>query len=73
VLGTAILIAIIGDPVSLAEGLSVSDGAYLFAAITSLVAGAVTLTLKPAANPVQVVQRTLPLRGGQSVAPEANR
>jgi MFS family permease len=54
VLGTAILIAIVGDPVSLAEGLSVSDGAYLFAAIASLVAGAVTLTLRPATNAVQV-------------------
>ena len=33
VLGTAILVAIVGDPASLAEALGVSDGAYLFAAL----------------------------------------
>src|SRR6188472_3920701 len=49
VLGTAILIAIVGDPASLAEGLSVSDAAYLFAAIASLAAGAVALALRPVA------------------------
>src|SRR6478735_8228277 len=31
VLGTAILVAIVGEPASLGEALSVSDGAYLFA------------------------------------------
>ena len=36
VLGTAILVAIVGDPATLAEALSVSDGAYLFAAIAAL-------------------------------------
>ena len=73
VLGTAILIAIVGDPVSLAEALSVSDAAYLFAAIAALATGAVTLTLRPATEAVQVVKRTVPLGGGQSAAPEANR
>jgi EmrB/QacA subfamily drug resistance transporter len=48
VLGTAILIAIVGEPASLSEALSVSDAAFLFAAVASLVAGAVTLTLRPA-------------------------
>ncbi len=48
VLGTAILVAIVGDPATLPEALSVSDGAYLFAAIAALVAGAVTLALRPA-------------------------
>jgi EmrB/QacA subfamily drug resistance transporter len=48
VLGTAILVAIVGDPLSLAEALSVSDSAYLFAAIASLVSGAVVLALRPA-------------------------
>jgi EmrB/QacA subfamily drug resistance transporter len=47
VLGTAILIAIVGDPATLAEALSVSDGAYLFAVIAALLAGAVTLALRP--------------------------
>ncbi|HYG96772.1 MAG TPA: MFS transporter, partial [Solirubrobacterales bacterium] len=45
VLGTAILVAIVGDPISLAESLRVSDAAYLFAAIASLVSGAVALGL----------------------------
>jgi EmrB/QacA subfamily drug resistance transporter len=48
VLGTAILVAIVGTPQTLAQALSVSDGAYLFAAIASLVAGAVTLGLRRA-------------------------
>jgi hypothetical protein len=47
VLGTAILVAIVGDPTSLQQALSVSDGAYLFAIIAALVAGAVTLILRP--------------------------
>jgi EmrB/QacA subfamily drug resistance transporter len=50
VLGTALLIAIVGDPVGLAEALSVSDSAYLFAAIAGLASGAVTLVLRPAAS-----------------------
>ena len=50
VLGTAILVAIVGEPASLADALSVSDGAYLFAAIASLVSGAVVLGLGPAAT-----------------------
>jgi EmrB/QacA subfamily drug resistance transporter len=47
VLGTAILVAIVGDPGSLAEALGVSDDAYLFAVFASLIAGLVTLTLRP--------------------------
>jgi EmrB/QacA subfamily drug resistance transporter len=47
VLGTAILIAIIGEPASLSEAISAADGGYLFAAIASLAAGAVTLALRP--------------------------
>lgn len=52
-LGTAILIAIVGEPPSLSEALSVSDAAFLFAASASLVAGAVTLTLKPVSKTVE--------------------
>ncbi len=51
VLGTAILVAIVGDPQSLPQALSASDGAYLFAAIASLLAGAVTLALRPVTAP----------------------
>jgi NTE family protein len=47
VLGTAILVAIVGDPQTLPEALSASDGAYLFAAIAALLSGAVTLGLRP--------------------------
>jgi EmrB/QacA subfamily drug resistance transporter len=47
VLGTAILVAIVGDPVGLDEALSASDGAYLFGAIAALLSGAVTLGLRP--------------------------
>jgi EmrB/QacA subfamily drug resistance transporter len=50
VLGTALLIAIVGDPTSLAESLSVSDSAYLFAALAGLASGAVTLALRPVAS-----------------------
>jgi len=47
VLGTAILVAIVGDPIGLAEALSASDGAYLFAIVAALLSGAVTLALGP--------------------------
>ena len=45
VLGTALLITIVGDPIGLAEALASADRAYLFAAVASLVSGAVTLAL----------------------------
>jgi EmrB/QacA subfamily drug resistance transporter len=47
VLGTAILVAMVGDPTSLADALSVSDSAYLFSAFAALASGAVALTLRP--------------------------
>ncbi|HET8638917.1 MAG TPA: DHA2 family efflux MFS transporter permease subunit [Solirubrobacterales bacterium] len=56
VLGTAILVAIVGDPLSLAEALSVSDQAYLFAVFASLVAGAVTLALRPLPRPAPAAE-----------------
>ena len=46
VLGTAILVAIVGDPASLAEALDVSNAAYLFAVIASLASGGVALGLR---------------------------
>jgi EmrB/QacA subfamily drug resistance transporter len=48
VLGTAILIAIVGTPATLADALHVSDEAYLFGALAALAAGAVSLLLAPA-------------------------
>ncbi len=46
VLGTAILVAIVGEPATLAAGLEVSDSAYLFTIFASLVAGGVALALR---------------------------
>jgi EmrB/QacA subfamily drug resistance transporter len=60
VLGTAILVAIVGEPATLAAALSVSNGAYLFSAIAALVAGAATLTLRPAPAPVGAGEAGMP-------------
>ena len=46
VLGTAILVAIVGEPASLPEALSVSDSAYLFSVFAALASGAVVLGLR---------------------------
>jgi hypothetical protein len=46
VLGTAILVAIVGEPTGLAEALDVSDGAYLFSVFAALGSGAVVLGLR---------------------------
>jgi hypothetical protein len=50
VLGTAILVAIVGEPATLPEALSASDDAYLFAVFAGLASGAVTLGLGRAAS-----------------------
>lgn len=57
VLGTAILVAIVGEPASLAEAMRVADQAYLFAVLVALASGVVALTLgrgAPTAEPVPV-------------------
>jgi len=46
VLGTAILIAIVGEPGGLAAALDVSDSAYLFAVIASLASGVAAFGLR---------------------------
>jgi EmrB/QacA subfamily drug resistance transporter len=51
VLGTAILVAIVGEPASLEQALDVSNGAFLFAAIAAVVSGAVVLGLAPQREP----------------------
>jgi EmrB/QacA subfamily drug resistance transporter len=48
VLGTAILVAIVGDPATLPDALAVSDAAYLFAVFAALASGAVALALRSA-------------------------
>ncbi len=45
VLGTAILVAIIGNPATLDQALQAADNGYTFAAIAALAAGIVSLTL----------------------------
>ncbi|HYI79507.1 MAG TPA: MFS transporter [Thermoleophilaceae bacterium] len=45
VLGTALLITIVGNPETLADTLATADRAYLFAAIAGLLSGAIALTL----------------------------
>jgi NTE family protein len=45
VLGTAILVAMVGEPASLSDALGVSDSAYLFSAFAALASGAVVLGL----------------------------
>jgi len=47
VLGTAILVAMVGEPATLQAALDVSNDAYLFSAIAALVSGAVVLGLRP--------------------------
>jgi NTE family protein len=47
VLGTAILVAIVGEPATLQAALDVSNDAYLFSAIAALASGVVTLALRP--------------------------
>ncbi len=45
VLGTAILVAIVGEPLGLEEALNASNDGYMFAVCASLAAGAVTVAL----------------------------
>ncbi len=45
VLGTALLITIVGNPLTIADTLASADRAYLFAAIAGLLSGAITLAL----------------------------
>jgi EmrB/QacA subfamily drug resistance transporter len=47
VLGTAILVAIVGEPATLQVALDVSNNAYLFSVFAALVSGGVVLALSP--------------------------
>jgi EmrB/QacA subfamily drug resistance transporter len=51
VLGTAILVAILGTPATLADALAAADRAYLFGVAATLAAGACALLLAPARAP----------------------
>jgi len=68
VLGTALLITIVGNPLTLADTLATADRAYLFAAIAGLLSGAVTLAL----GAVRVTPAEAPEAQDQ-VAPQAAR
>ncbi|HEX3609498.1 MAG TPA: MFS transporter [Solirubrobacterales bacterium] len=50
VLGTAILVAMVGEPATLQSALDVSNDAYLFSVFAALVSGAVVLGLRPVAQ-----------------------
>lgn len=65
VLGTAVLVAIVGDPANLAAALSVSDEAYLFSVFAALASGAATLGLRGAERPVE-----LPVEGPLAIPPQ---
>ena len=51
VLGTALLVAIVGEPASLTESLGAAHNAYLFAVIAALASGAAVLGLRPQRAP----------------------
>jgi NTE family protein len=51
VLGTAIMVAMVGEPATLSAALSASDSAYLFAVFASLTSGAVVLGLRRPSAP----------------------
>jgi EmrB/QacA subfamily drug resistance transporter len=51
VLGTAILVAMVGEPATLQAALDVSNDAYLFSAIAALVSGAAVLGLRAQREP----------------------
>jgi EmrB/QacA subfamily drug resistance transporter len=71
VLGTALLVAIVGDPVTLAESLASADDAYLFAAVAGLASGLVTLALRPlaSASPESSSRRSRDQRDAASTYP----
>ncbi len=74
VLGTAILVAIVGEPATLQAALDVSNDAYVFSVLAALVSGAIVLGLRPSHHAeTDEVQRVVALRGTQRVAPEVNR
>jgi EmrB/QacA subfamily drug resistance transporter len=60
VLGTAVLIAIVGEPASLAAALDVSNAAYLFAVIAALASGLAILGLQSAPRSTSPVPRAEP-------------
>ncbi len=59
VLGTAILVAMVGEPATLQAALDVADSAYLFSVIAALVSGAVVLGLRPAPKDVPLANASL--------------
>ena len=54
VLGTAILVAIVGEPTTLAAASAAADDGYLFGIVAALLAGGAALALRPRARPASV-------------------
>jgi MFS family permease len=71
VLGTAILVAIVGEPATFADSLHISDSAYLFSVLAALAAGVVTLALRPAV--VQGAGEAPPSESSLPIAVELSR
>jgi EmrB/QacA subfamily drug resistance transporter len=68
VLGTAILIAIVGEPAALKAALDVSDDAYLFSVFAALVSGAVVVGLKPTTERQEVRDDAADADAGEPLA-----
>jgi EmrB/QacA subfamily drug resistance transporter len=62
VLGTALLVTIVGEPIGLADALASSDRAYTFAALAGLLGGIVTLALGAARTAPAAAETAEPVR-----------
>ena len=60
VLGTALLIAIVGEPQTVVAAAAAADDAYVFGIGTALLSGAVALRLRPAPRTPSVVPKAAP-------------
>jgi NTE family protein len=60
VLGTAILVAMVGEPATLSEALSTSDSAYLFSVFAALASGAAVLGMRPPSKTDDAGREPLP-------------
>jgi len=72
VLGTAILVAMVGEPATLQAALDVSNDAYLFSALAAVASGAAVLVLRPRPRNIwSEDEHDLAAGGGGVAAPAA--
>ena len=69
VLGTALLVAIVGEPASLPAADAAADEAYLFAIVAALVSAAVALALVPATRRAEPAARRPSASGARTATP----